>query len=202
MIDKSTYHRVIQVGAPRTIIRILKKELEVFFSFDDLDHKIKARIHTKWKRPRQPSGFKFTEKFFAKLSLMPSFAIHVAESRSQIRKTCFGFRDKRTGERVYLRIDPGSVVEFRDSPAGFIIGTRYIVPGLDRMRPPRWDKVNRKMTRHLSQRGIIVYSRQVKDYLKSINARYKLARKLVRDRTDTLRWRLNITRRQYEKAIK
>lgn len=154
-------------------------------------------------RSRKKPKFKFTDHFFAKLHHMPNFTIDVRESKNQIRKTCHGFRHPKTGERVYIRVDPGSLVEFRVHQTGYVIGTRYVIPGLDKMQGQfHWDKVVRKMREYMSRNGIIVKRREVFEYYQSITVRCSLARKAMLLEIRQLRHQRVITKVQYEKAIK
>lgn len=179
-MDKREYLRVVQVGKPTELLKALRFYTDYRLTFKKLDKKVDARMVTKFNvRSEKKPKFRFGPKFFTKLNMMPAVSIEVRESRSYIRKTCYGFRDRRTNERVYLRVDPGSVVEFRDSPCGYLIGTRYLVPNIDRMKSSRWDKVNRLLTRLLSREGIIVNAGHVQKYRRSSNVRSKLAKRLV-----------------------
>lgn len=201
-MDKREYLRVVQVGTARELMHALRDVTDFRLTLPMVDRKIAARNATKHveKSGKKPRFF-FGPKFFTKLNMMPAVSIEVRESRSQIRKTCYGFRDRTTGERVYLRIDPGSVVEFRDSTCGYLIGTRYLIPGLSRMRPPRWDKVDRKMRRLLSAEGIIVDAALVRKYRRSTYPRVKLAKKIV-ERRIAYAYLLEWHRRRREKAVK
>jgi hypothetical protein len=175
------YTSLVQAGTARRILREISNWLGVKLTLKEVTRKIKAREATvpRSKTSKEPK-FLFTKKFFTKLELMPSVELEVTDSRSKIRRECYGFRDQESRERVYLKIDGDSVIEFRDSPAGFIIGKRYIIPRLEKMYLPKtWKKVNRLMTRVLSERGIIVNSRLVKEYTKRNNKRYKLANLLI-----------------------
>ncbi len=192
-MDKREYLRVVQVGTCRELIWALQFYTDYPLNFKKLDHKIIARAATKMtQRHRDKPKFFFSPKFFTKLSFMPAVSIEVMESRSHIRKTCYGFRDHRSGERVYMRIDPGSVVEFRDSISGVITGTRYIIPGIDRMKGARWDKVARKVSRLLVAEGIIVTREHVAKYLRTFKPRAKLTARLVALRSRSLKWKHRI----------
>jgi hypothetical protein len=181
-VDIREYLRIIQVGKSMNVLRALRFYTDYNLTWKKLDAKIVARAATVMKpieknRPRPK--FKFGPKFFTKLNMMPAVSIDVMESRSHIRKTCYGFRDRVTGERVYVRVDPGSVVEFRDSPSGYLLGTRYLVPNIDRMKPPRWDKVSRLLTRLLTKKGIIITASVVQKYRRSAGLRVNLAKRLI-----------------------
>lgn len=179
-MDKREYLRVVQVGTVRELIRAIRFYTDYKISFKILDLKVDVARATKHRLVvNKKPIFRFGPKFFTKLNMMPAVSMEVRESRSHIRKTCYGFRDKLTGERVYLRIDPGSVMEFRDSPCGYLLGTRYLVPNIDRMKSPRWDKVSRLITRLLSREGIIVSVAHVAKYKRSTKPRSKLAKRMV-----------------------
>lgn len=175
------YTSLVQAGTPVRIAREMSEWLEVDINLKDVTREIVARKNTKViTKDKKVPEFLFTKKFFTKLELMQSIELEVTDSRSKIRRECYGFRDPESRERIYLKIDMDSILLFRDSPAGFIIGKRYIVPRLEKMYLPKtWKKVNRLMTRVLSERGIIVNSRLVKEYTKRHSKRYKLANLLI-----------------------
>lgn len=203
MIDRRHY-TVLRVGGIKEMLRALSDVTGCALSNSRFNRNLRAFIRTRRRmRSRKRPKFKFSDHFFAKLSQMPSFSIVVKESKNQIRKTCYGFRHPKTGERVYLRIDPGSLVEFRVHLTGYVIGTRYVIPGLDAMRGPfRWEKVDRKIRQYMRLNGIIVKRRDVLEYYQSIRVRCTLARKLVLRQLKQMRTRNDITKAQYEKALK
>ena len=187
-MDKSEYSRVVRAGDQKEVLLGLIEETGFKLTMKMVDAKILARAVTKFKAPhRDKSKFRFTPRFFTKLNLLPAVSIEVRESRSYIRKTCYGFRD-RTGERVYLRIDPGSLVEFRDSPCGYLIGTRYLMPSMNMWKKPfRWDKIKRRLKYILSNGGIIVTPVMVRKYRESHMVRYKLGKRLIKLRIEHLK---------------
>jgi hypothetical protein len=202
-VDKREYLRVVQVGTVRELLKAISYVTDYHLTLKKLDAKVDAmRAHKPIIRLNKKPKFRFGPRFFTKLNRMPAVSIEVKESRSYIRKTCYGFRDKVTQERIYLRIDPGSIVEFRDSPCGYLIGTRYLVPNLDRMKSKRWDKVNRLLNRLLQREGIIVTASQVAKYRRSSKSRCKLAKRIVTLRNEYIPMR-NVKRKyHYEKARK
>ena len=126
----SKHYNAIRCHNLETLMMALAEETGCRLSTRYFHRNMTAWLATKKKLPstKKPK-FYFSNIFFAKLVTMPSFSIEVKESKSQIRKTCYGFRHKKTGERVYLRVDPGSLVEFRVHLTGYVIGTRYVIPG-------------------------------------------------------------------------
>lgn len=180
-MDKREYLRVVQVGNTIECRRGILHYTDFELTRPMIVRKIAARIATrKWISPKLNNPvFQFGPKFFTKLSLMPSIAVDVRESRSSIRRTCYGFREKLTGERVYLRIEPGGIAEFRDSPCGYLLGTKYLIPNIDRMKEPRWDKVSRLLTRLLTKKGIIVDAAAIAKWKRSTKPRVKLAKRIV-----------------------
>ena len=199
------YHRVVRSGDMWEVMAALKEVTGCKISIKKLTPSVMAWLENLDGKPapKKKPEFKFSDHFFAKLSMTPCFDIDVMESRSQIRKTCYGFRHKRTGERVYLRVDPGSLVEFRMHPTGYVIGRRYMLPGIDRIKSPfRWDKVSRLVGKYLRKNGIIVKKRQVWEYYKSISDRCHLARKLTLMALDNLFNHRRISREQHEEATR
>jgi hypothetical protein len=200
-MNHGQYTSLVQAGTTVRIVRELSAWLEVKLTLRDVNREIIARENTPPPpRANKEPKFLFRKKFFVKLQYMPSVELKVTDSISKIRKECYGFRDLESRERVYLKIDGDSIVEFRDSPAGFILGKRYFIPRLEKMYAPKtWEKVNRLMTRVLSEQGIIINSRLVKEYTKRHNKRYKLVNILIARRRYGMRNRINHkhTRKEY-----
>jgi len=184
-VDKRDYLRIVQVGNATELLQAIRFVTDFNLTFKTIDRKIYAAArHKPVSRENCKPVFRFGPKFFTKLSHMPAVSIEVRESRRQLRKTCYGYRDRFTKERVYLRIDPGSVLEVRDSMCGYLIGTRYLIPKLDGMKSKRWDKVHRLLTRLLKREGIIVSAAHVRKYRDSSKQRVKLTKRILilRDR--------------------
>lgn len=179
-MDFGEHSRIVQVGTTYDVIRALRFLTDFPLQIEQVDAKIKARKATKFsERKNNKPKVKFGPHFFAKLNQFPAVSVEIKESRSQLRKTCYGFRDRRTGERVYLRIDPGSVLEVRDGICGYLVGTRFIVPRIDRMKPKRWDKLNRLLTRLMTEKGIIVTESMALKVQRALKKRVKLTKRLI-----------------------
>jgi hypothetical protein len=181
-MDMNEYLRVVQVGQMAELMQAIRYYTDYSLKWKHLRTKTFARAATAFTVPpgmKKRPKFKFGPKFFTKLNMMPAVSIDVRESRSHIRKTCYGFRERISGERVYLRIDPGSVVEFRDSPCGYLLGTRYLIPNIDRLKSHRWDKVSRLLTRLLTRDGIMITTALVARYRRTHKSRTKLAKRLI-----------------------
>lgn len=187
-MNQGRYSSLIRFGNQQKLIRGASELAGVKVTFSDLDRKIRARKATKFKdKSNKSPKFVFTVKWFAKLQLMPSIELEVKDSRSKIRKECYGFREKKSGERVYFKIDEDSVVEFRDSPCGALTGRRYLIPRISSMRGQKtWHKVSRLIGRILSEQGIIVNAKLVYKYDWFVGRRKKLVELLVSKRTEYL----------------
>ena len=167
-MNKYLYFSLLSAGTPGRIYRTLKSEYELNFKLKDLDRKYYARRATAIaeakrkhkKRKNNPPKYLFTHRFFTRLELMPCVDIEVNDSRSKIRRECYGFRDDISRERIYLKIDNDSIVMFRDSVAGFIIGKRYFIHNLELMKTPKtWKKVFRLLRETLNRQGIKINSK-------------------------------------------
>jgi len=200
-VDQRDYLRIIQVGNTYELIQAVRYWIDFPIRIKHLDAKIEARQATKIvERPKKDPSFWFGPKWFTKLNQFPAVSVEVRESRAELRRTCYGFREKTTGERVYLRIEPGGIAEFRDSPCGILLGTKYLIPNIDKMYgEKRWDKVSRLLTRLLTKKGIIVDDRMVRKYQRSQKRRVKLCSRLLEVRIKYLPYR-DMQRRQREKA--
>lgn len=198
----SQYASLVHAGTVGQVRMALSKLVGIKIHISTPRQKIKARAATPPPpRANKEPKFVFNDKFFTKLQLMPSVDLEVVDSRSKIRKECYGFREKVTRERVYLKIDDDSVVMFRDSPAGFITGKRYLIPRLNLMYLPKtWPKVKRLMTRVLNEQGIIVTLGLVREYTKSNFYRYRLANILVARRIYAMITCEGPTRKYYRKG--
>lgn len=187
------YTSLLQSALSVRLLREFREWLGITLPMREVTREIIARRNTPPPpRANKKPTFLITKKFFVKLSLMPSVELEVKDSISKIRKECYGFRDTVSKERVYLKIDGDSVVEFRDSPAGFVIGKRYFIPRLEKMYLPKTlKKVNRLLTRVLSEQGIIVNSVLVKEYTKQNSKRYKLANLIVARRKYRMECKIN-----------
>ena len=175
------YASLVQAGTPRYFVKALRKWLGVKFTMKMVDRKIYAR--RKATPPPPPKGepkWLFTDRFFTRLEMMPSIEIEVVDSRSTIRREYYGYRDKRSGERFYLKIDGDSVILIKDSPAGFIIGNRFYIPRMESMHKPiTWLNVFRLMRRVLNEQKIDVRRKDVLKYQKRQYKRWRLADVLV-----------------------
>jgi hypothetical protein len=212
-LNQGRYSSLVRFGKQIALLKGVKELTGVKISLKNVDQKIKAREATKKtiKSKVQPK-FLFTVKWFAKLQLMPSIELEVTDSRSKIRRECYGFREKKSGERVYFKIDEDSIIEFRDSPSGALMGRRYLIPRISKIRGKKtWDKVNRLVGRMLSEQGIIVNAKLVYKYDWTVGRRKKLAELLISKRKSYLfdrsgkgyaRQRQLKERRKREKAIK
>lgn len=187
-MNQGKYSSLIRFGNQHRLIRGVSELAGVKVTFSDLDKKIRARKATNFKDKKSKSPhFIFTVKWFAKLQLMPSIELEVKDSRSKIRKECYGFREKKSGERVYFKLDEDSIVEFRDSPSGALTGRRYLIPRISSMRGEKtWSKVSRLIGRILSEQGIIVNAKLVYKYDWFVGRRKKLVELLVSKRTEYL----------------
>lgn len=186
-MNHGRYVRLFQAAFPLEILNALRDEFDIQMSMFDVDKERMAKRNTPPpKKPPNKPKYRITKKFFSRLFFMPFVELQVRDSASKIRKTCYGFRDPDTKERVYLRMDGDSLLEFRDSPAGFMIGKRYYIPRLAKMRHPRtFEKLNRLLMRILRERGTIVKSKHVREYIAYNRRRYKLANLLVARRNYT-----------------
>lgn len=202
-MDKREYLRVVQVGTSPSCLAGLRYYTDFHITYDMIDRKLDAREATKqWKEKSKRKPKKFIgPKFFTKLSFMPAVTIEVTESRSSIRRTCYGFRETLTGERVYLRVETGGIVEFRDHPCGYLIGTRYLIPNVDRMTSHEWHKIDRLLNRLLRKKGIIVTASMVAKWRRSCKPRVKLAKRLIQLRL-AYRKKSEYKRKKREKALK
>src|SRR5690606_14278432 len=100
VVDLRDYLRVVQIGTATEAMMALRDIVGYHLTFQLLDAKINARKATKFNaRSGKKPKFTFTSRFFTKLGMFPAVTIEVRESRSYIRKTCYGWRDPRTGER-------------------------------------------------------------------------------------------------------
>lgn len=197
-MDTREYLRVVQVGKTFELIEAISFYTDFPLQIGQLDKKVLARKATKPSTQENKDPiFWFGPKWFTKLNQFPAVSIEVRESRSQIRKTCYGFREYLTGERVYLRIEPGGIAEFRDSPSGYLLGTKYLIPNINRIRgDKRWDKVSRLLTRLLTKKGIMVTDSMVRKYQRTLKRRVKLANRLVDMRTEYMPRKLRTDRRK------
>ena len=190
-MEFARYNSLVNGGNPTEIIRALRSEFGISVNYSSVDHKINAggrfiKPHPKlWRNEQRYKRFNIL--FFTQLSFFPSVELHVNESKSHMRKTCYGFRELLSGERVYLRIEGTTIVEFRDSPAGFIIGKRYFLPIRFWRTKPRWDKVARRMREWFRKNKVHVGKKQFKEYVQHHRVRYKLAAMLVLRRKEYLR---------------
>jgi hypothetical protein len=172
MLTKKEYASVRQTDDSRKVLRALCKLLEMKVKTISMDKKLIARKNTKNKTaPHKPEKgkWRFSRRFFAMLYMMPSIKIDVKESRSHIRKTSYGFRDQSTSDRVYLRIENGSVVMFRDSPACYIIGKRFFFRRVGYSYRKRWDLVQVKMYLFLREKGIRIKNKDITSCLRSVD---------------------------------
>jgi len=184
-VDKYLYMSLLRIGTPHRIYRELKSNYDLDFRLADLDRKYYARRATaiaqkkkkaQLNKPKKPPVFVFTFRFFTRLELMPCIDIEVNDSRSKIRRECYGFRDEISAERIYLKIDNDSIVMFRDSVAGFIIGKRYYIRNLELMKAPRtWAKVFRLLRKTLNRQGVKIDFKARKAYYLRHHLRWRTA---------------------------
>jgi len=176
---QSEYVKIITTGTKYDVVAAVREEFEIRFRFFDYKRRVRARLATKpYDKPQNKPKFFFGPAFLTMLSYMPSVDMRVGESRSQIRKTCYGFRSSYCKERIYIRVDPGSLIMFRDSPAGFMTCTRYLIPGLDRIKPFKWYKLVSKMRQLLKRDGIIVKGQAMRKYKWTLQHRIVYAKRL------------------------
>lgn len=131
--------------------------------------------HSPYCMTSNVEGRLFSPRFFAKLALFPAVELKVTESRSSLRRTCYGFREKVTRERIYLRVEKGSLLVFRDSPAGFLTGKRYFINGLKYTKNTSWENIVRVLKRGVSRMGIRLDKYDVAEHYAQDRARHKLA---------------------------
>ena len=190
-MDFARYDSLINGGTPTELIVALRAEFGINVSYNTVDHKVNTggrfiKPHPKlWRNEQRYKQFNIL--FFTQLSFFPSVELTVTESKTHMRKTCYGFRELMTGERVYLRIEGTTIVEFRDSPAGFLIGKRYMLPIRFWRTTPRWDKIARRMREWFRKNKVKVGKKQFQEYVRHHRVRYKLAAMLVLRRRKYLR---------------
>lgn len=131
--------------------------------------------HSPYCMTSNVEGRVFSPRFFAKLALFPSVELKVTESRSSLRRTCYGFREKVTRERIYIRAEKGSLLVFRDSPAGFLTGKRYFIKGLKYTKNLSWENIPRVLKRAVARLGIRLDKYDVAEHYADDRARHKLA---------------------------
>lgn len=183
-MNQGRYSSLVRFGNQIALLKGVKELTGVKVTLKSVDHKIRAKEATKnLEKKKADPKFVFTVKWFAKLQLMPSIELEVADSRAKIRRECYGFREKKSGERVYFKIDEDSIVEFRDSPSGALMGRRYLIPRISNIRGKKtWEKVNRLIGRILSEQGIIVNAKLVYRYDWTVGRRKKLVELLISKR--------------------
>lgn len=187
-MNQGRYSSLVRFGGQVALLKGVKELTGVKINLKNVDQKIRAKEATKKvEKTKKDPKFLFTVKWFAKLQLMPSIELEVADSRAKIRRECYGFREKKSGERVYFKIDEDSIVEFRDSPSGALMGRRYLIPRISNIRGKKtWEKVNRLIGRILSEQGIIVNAKLVYKYDWTVGRRKKLVELLVNKRKSYL----------------
>ena len=181
VVKNGEYASLIQAGTPIRLVKSIRLWLDVKFTMSMVDRKIYAR--RKATPPPPPKGepkFLFTDRFFTRLEMMPSIEIEVVDSRSKIRREYYGYRDKKSGERIYLKIDDDSIILIKDSPAGFIIGNRFYIPRMENMyKPIKWPNVFRLLRMILNEQKIEVRRKDMLKYRKRQYKRWRLADVLV-----------------------
>jgi hypothetical protein len=179
-MDLGEYIILVRQGNTNEIISALTEHIDIKVNKKQLDHKLKYGIDfvPSKNRERQQSRKLFNVRFFAKLLYFPSVSLEVHSSKTELKKTCYGFRDALSGERVYLRYDIDSILEFRDSPAGHLTGKRYYINGLHKMRQFDWHKAIRLIDRNLKKMRVVITKKDLDEYVKINRERYVLSYKL------------------------
>lgn len=199
-IDSRTA-RIRKIKDLSEILEFIREITELPLKLSQVDKKIRAFNKTPInKHPPQEPKFRITGRFFTMLWSLPSIELTVNDSRSKIRRECYGFRDTWSGERVYLRVEGSYILEFRDSPCGILLGKRYFLRGLIlRNAEKGWKRVQNIMTREMWRQGAPIKPVDIKRYYNSIRPRVVAANRLVflRERVPLFK---KITRRRMPDA--
>ena len=206
-MDFITFQTLVQHGDVKQIVKGLQDLYGEKVFIPQVKKKIQALLATQ-PAPvsrKKPNPY-FSVYFMVKLNFMPSVALQVGDSKSKIRKECYGFREWNTGDRVYFKFDGDSLLEFRVSPIGVVTGRRYFIPRMKKMYSKTWQKLIRLVGRVASEQGIIANKRLVREYLIYGNHKKKLAIKLIERQIkhwfDTNSSHLKIFTRGYEETVK
>lgn len=105
--------------------------------------------------------------------------LNVVESKSSLRRTSYGFRDKLTQERVYIRVEGSSICVYRDNPGGFVTGKRYLIPDLLYMKNFDFVRFKERIRKHHIRMGLRITNKDHRKFIENHKERYKLGAVLL-----------------------